>query len=274
MTLKQTVLAALLAPLLANTSLAQESVADLNDIVQVDLAAGWRLENGTHMAALKVALAPGWKTYWRVGGETGIAPRFDWTGSTNLGNVTYHWPRPDILWADGMQIIGYKNELVLPIEITPQADQGDISAALSVEIGVCRDVCIPVSMEVTANLAPKSDEDRFLIELAMSEGAIPGESAGLRSVSCALSEIEDGYRLNAEFTLPLRSTHPEVVVFESSQQDVWIAPATSQRSGDRLKAETSLISYAGGQFIVDPDELRVSIIGSETVVELGGCPRG
>src|SRR5690606_3324502 len=41
---------------------------------------------------LHVALAPGWKTYWRSPGEAGIPPSFDWSGSRNLAAATVLWP--------------------------------------------------------------------------------------------------------------------------------------------------------------------------------------
>ena len=60
------------------------SADDLDDILQVELRPGWRRDDGTHIAALQISLAPGWKTYWRQPGDTGIPPKFDFTGSSNL----------------------------------------------------------------------------------------------------------------------------------------------------------------------------------------------
>ena len=51
-------------------------------VADVSILPGWRTAAGTHMTALRVKLAPGWKTYWRAPGDAGIPPRFDWTGTT------------------------------------------------------------------------------------------------------------------------------------------------------------------------------------------------
>jgi DsbC/DsbD-like thiol-disulfide interchange protein len=245
---------------------------DLDKIVQIKLLKGWRLQSGAHMMALQVTLAPEWKTYWRVGGDTGIPPRFDWKRSKNLGRITYHWPRPDIIDVDGLEIIGYKNQLILPIEVQPTQANNPVQANLGLEIGVCAKVCIPVSIDISARLNSGSNEARPLIEQALSEGEIPAASSGLKSAFCTLSKIEDGFLLNAEFNLPTRETTPEVVVFETASPDVWIAPATSHRTGDRLTAQTTLISYAGDAFSLDPKDLRVTVIGKKSAVEIGGCP--
>ena len=55
------------------------------------------------MAAVEIRLAPGWHTYWRVPGEAGIPPRFDWSGSQNLAAVAYEWPRPEIIVSYGIE---------------------------------------------------------------------------------------------------------------------------------------------------------------------------
>jgi DsbC/DsbD-like thiol-disulfide interchange protein len=78
------------------------------------------MENGGHMAAVELQLAPGWKTYWRSPGDAGIPPSFDWSGSENVKSVRLHWPAPEVFEANGMQTIGYHERLVLPVEITPR----------------------------------------------------------------------------------------------------------------------------------------------------------
>ncbi|MEM9757273.1 MAG: hypothetical protein AAF914_14825, partial [Pseudomonadota bacterium] len=50
-------------------------VVDLAEVVEVRLIEGWRRDDGTHMAAVEIRMAPGWKTYWRAPGDGGIPPR-------------------------------------------------------------------------------------------------------------------------------------------------------------------------------------------------------
>ena len=60
---------------------------DLDEIIQAKLRPGWRMANGIHMAALQLDLAPGWKTYWRQPGDSGLAPRFDFSQSEGVQTV-------------------------------------------------------------------------------------------------------------------------------------------------------------------------------------------
>ena len=40
-----------------------------------------------HRAGIEIRLAPGWKTYWRYPGDSGVPPRFDFSGSRNVKSV-------------------------------------------------------------------------------------------------------------------------------------------------------------------------------------------
>ena len=84
-------------------------------VVQAEVLPGWRTENGDHMAALRITLNPGWKTYWRAPGDAGIPPLLDWSGSGNLESAEVTWPTPEVFSQNGMRSIGYTEELVLPV---------------------------------------------------------------------------------------------------------------------------------------------------------------
>jgi len=253
---------------------AQTAIPDTSDIVQLELVAGWRLDSGAHMAALRISLAPGWKTYWRTGGETGIPPKLDWQGTSNLDHVVYHWPRPDIIEADGVQVIGYHNELLLPIELFPATEGASVNARVNVQIGVCNDVCIPVSTDLRATFSPDADSGRFLIELALSDTTISAAKAGVKNLGCSLMPVEDGYRLKALFDMPERArTPPQIVVFETPLPDVWVAPSQSRQTGARLSAETSLMSYGADSPTIDPSQIRITIINASQAIDAGTCVR-
>lgn len=51
---------------------------------EAQLLPGWETADGHRVAALKLVLEPGWKTYWRSPGDAGVPPVFDWSGSEIL----------------------------------------------------------------------------------------------------------------------------------------------------------------------------------------------
>ena len=46
------------------------------------------------LGGVSIQLQPGWKTYWRTPGDSGVPPRFDFTKSDNVEAVTVLWPAP------------------------------------------------------------------------------------------------------------------------------------------------------------------------------------
>ncbi|HMO83642.1 MAG TPA: hypothetical protein PKC18_01845, partial [Lacipirellulaceae bacterium] len=56
-------------------------------LVHAELLPGWETPQGTRMAALHLMLAPGWKTYWRIPREAGVAPPYATPKSRTVSSV-------------------------------------------------------------------------------------------------------------------------------------------------------------------------------------------
>jgi DsbC/DsbD-like thiol-disulfide interchange protein len=71
-------------------------------------------------AGIQIKLDPGWDTYWRTPGDSGVPPQFDFTGSENIKSVKVLWPAPQ-RFPDGAggHSIGYMGEFILPLRIVP-----------------------------------------------------------------------------------------------------------------------------------------------------------
>src|SRR4030088_3788370 len=46
------------------------------------------------LGGIAFQLQPGWKTYWRTPGDSGVSPRFDFSKSENFKAVTFFLPAP------------------------------------------------------------------------------------------------------------------------------------------------------------------------------------
>jgi len=245
------------------------------EVLTADLMAGWRTGVGTHMAALHLALAPEWKTYWRRPGEAGIPPEFDWSGSQNVDAVRLYWPRPEVFTVNGMQSIGYHHELVLPIEITALDPALPIHLRARVALGVCRDICMPASLDLAADLpAPASDGAASpdpVIRSALRAQPDSAKAAGLRTISCQVDPIADGLRLTATLQLPSTGGN-ETVVLEPGQAAIWVSDAQSDRAGGQLVASADLVADTGAAFALDRSAVTVTVLGRDRAVEITGCP--
>jgi DsbC/DsbD-like thiol-disulfide interchange protein len=243
---------------------------DPANVLTGKVLSGWQTASGTRMVALQIDLAPGWKTYWRAPGEAGIPPHFDWTGSRNLRAVRPHWPRPVVFDQNGMRSIGYVERMVLPIELTPRDAGQPIELRGVVELGVCEDICIPVSLDLSANLAGAGAPDA-VIDAALADRPRPARSAGLSGVRCMVEPIRDGLRVTAQLDIPALGG-AELAVFELPGQEVWVSEAQTRRTGGRITATAEMVPPEAAPFSLNRSDIRITLIGAGQAVDLTGCP--
>jgi len=234
---------------------------------------GWRMADGTHMTALEVRLEPGWKTYWRVPGEAGIPPQFDWRRSRNLTGVEILWPTPSVSTLSGLKSIGYSEVLILPLRVLPSRAGGDVVLKGRIEIGVCREVCIPVEQTVSARLPAGPDSPDPRIAAALADRPDTASEAGVGRVACRLSPVEGGLGLRAEIDMPGAASFDTAVV-EVANPDIWVAPPKVGHSGNRLIAESRLYHADGRSFALDRSGVRITVLGRGRAVDIQGCTAG
>src|ERR1700753_3297259 len=109
----------------------------------VRLIAGDARSDAPLRAGMEIRLAPGWKTYWRYPGDSGVPPRFDFGGSSNVQQVTVLWPTPHG-YSDGSgQSIGYKGGVILPLQVQAKDPTKPVTVRLKVEYAICEKLCVP-----------------------------------------------------------------------------------------------------------------------------------
>ena len=103
-------------------------------------------------AGVQIKLQPGWKTYWRYPGDSGVPPRFDFSKSENIEAVTVLWPAPT-QFDDGAggHSLGYHGQIVLPLRIVAKNADKPVTLRAEVSYAICEKLCIPV--EASAELA-------------------------------------------------------------------------------------------------------------------------
>src|SRR3954462_3695464 len=103
----------------------------------VRLLAGSR--SGTVLlGGVAIQLQPGWKTYWRGPGESGVPPRFDFSKSDNVEALTVLWAAPT-KFDDGAGgcSLGYKQQVVLPLRIVAKNADKPVTLRADISYAVC-----------------------------------------------------------------------------------------------------------------------------------------
>ena len=118
------------------------------------------------LGGVAIQLQPGWKTYWRTPGDSGVPPRFDFSGSDNVEAVTVLWPAP-MKFDDGAGgfALGYKQQVVLPLRIVAKNADKPVILRAHIDYAVCETICIPVQASAELAIAgAASTEDGALSE--------------------------------------------------------------------------------------------------------------
>jgi DsbC/DsbD-like thiol-disulfide interchange protein len=242
-------------------------------VVQAEVLPGWRTESGDHMAALRITLNPGWKTYWRAPGDAGIPPLLDWSGSGNLESAEVTWPTPEVFSQNGMRSIGYTEELVLPVRVDPRRDGKAVRLKATLDIGVCRDICVPQRLRVSAKLTPDLVKRDPKITAAIANRPFSADEAGVKDVTCRISPIEDGLRVTARIKMPSAGA-PEIAVMETGNPRLWVAEGKTHREGNTLVTQTEVLHGNAEPFMVDRSALRFTVLGKKHAVDISGCKPG
>lgn len=143
--------------------------------------------DGTVDGGVEIQLEPGWHTYWRVPGDAGVPPQFDFSRSENVAEVEVHYPVPE-RYDDGASVsVVYNDRVVFPLTVRPEDARKPVTLALDIFYGACAEVCIPVKATAETSLDPDDKADP-LARVAIAEfrnrlPAAPSAGFSITSVS-------------------------------------------------------------------------------------------
>ncbi len=249
-------------------ALAQFDGRSADDVVDVSLLGGWRISDQRHMAAIRIQLAPGWKTYWRAPGEGGVPTVLNLRRSQGISGMAIHWPRPEVFFTNGMRSIGYRGDVILPIEFA-LTESGAVEVEGDLDLGVCLDVCMPITVDL-AGLLPPSDTRVAAIGSALSNRPLTAGEAGAGHARCMIEPISDGLRVTVTADLPSVG-NDETVVVEHEDPMIWVSEAMTRRVGNTVTATADVVPADAGPFALNRSDLRITVIGTRMAVELDDC---
>lgn len=226
------------------------------------LLPGWTDEKGDRVMALELRLQPGWKTYWRTPGGSGLPPHFDWQGSRNLADVTFHWPTPQAIRSGDQLDLGYHDRLVLPFTAHAATAGQPIEIETQIEIGLCESICVPAQLDLAAPPAGTGHDARIKAALQSQSQPLPDRPA------CHVTELDDGMRLSVDLAVP--DTGMAAIELPGHPQ-VWISSAQIDTAN---RATVEMVAPSGQPFKVDTDDLRVTMIVSPETDPKGFETRG
>ena len=114
---------------------------------------------GKLAGGVEIELDPGWHTYWRVPGDVGVPPRFDFAASENVKSVEVLYPAPERLRDESGLSLVYRDQIAFPLVVEAQETGKPVTLRLDAFYGACKDVCIPVQAQTSVTWQPGAAPD-------------------------------------------------------------------------------------------------------------------
>ncbi|NVJ55344.1 MAG: thioredoxin family protein [Vibrionaceae bacterium] len=209
---------------------------------------------------LEVKLGEGWKTYWRNPGEGGVAPKIDWSGSTNLKDVQWHWPFPQRFDLLGISTLGYKDDVVIPMTLTLQDWRRPVELSAKLTLSSCDTVCVltdyPFSLTFTPSQLAVSETDAYRYAQAIS--LVPKGTAQISASEATWDQQNKLLSVKLSKALPWQS--PELIVdsFDSRGKEYSFTPLTTQLDNGAVSVTFRVSSWMN-DINLNQIPLRVSV---------------
>lgn len=212
-----------------------------NEEVTLRLVRAKEPVDGAVRTALLIELAPGWKTYWRDPGASGVPPLIDLSKTEGFQTVYPYFPAPHRFGEDVTRANGYEGDVALAFELAVEPGETIDTVAASVFLGVCKDICIPVQAELVA-AGPSATNDAAV---ARAFAALPAEA---EDGTFAVASGGDGKSLHVAVTAPEGTGEDEAPDLYVTSGDGWYfdEPAEITRTDGHIVFDVPIAERPAG----------------------------
>jgi len=238
---------------------------------QVRLIAGTNAAGQqTLRAGLDIKLAPGWKTYWRYPGDSGIPPRFDFSASGNVKDVQVLWPAPERMEDGAGQSIGYHDRVIMPLRVTPKNPAKPVLLHLKLNYAVCDKLCVPADAAAKLTLVPAAsaqDADLNEAEARVPKPAKLGADARLAVRAVRREQGGERPRVTVDVAAP---NDVLVDLFVEGPTSAWALPlpAPKESPAPGLKRFSFELDGLPADATPERAELTFTLVGGAEAVEV------
>jgi len=129
---------------------------------------------GRLKGTLQIELKPGWKTYWRDPGASGVPPSIDISANPLLVSAIIDFPAPEHHFDGTSTWAGYDQSVALPVtfHMRGSGSPGVIDAA--VFLGICETICVPVQAKLAVDTTAEADDLDDAATVTSAWAALPG----------------------------------------------------------------------------------------------------
>jgi len=154
------------------------------------------LPGGTLFVDLHLDIAPGWHTYWRNPGDSGLPTEIAWDLPAGFSAGEIAWPAPERFVLGAIGNYGYKGSADL---LVPIAAPADLSPGSTVHLAanatwlICSEICIPgeakLALDLPVAAAPSAGDPAAASLFAAVRDRLPQTPKFAPRVAAAATEL-------------------------------------------------------------------------------------
>jgi len=240
---------------------------------RIQFLKAWDTMDGAYQYGLFIDLKNNWKTYWKYPGNSGFTPKFQLTGSKNLKDFLVSWPAPEVFYEGDTKIYGFKEKLYLPIKIYPENLGNATNFEMRLDIGFCKDICIPETVYLkSVNAPPASKIQNQELLKYLRKVPINLESSE-NYVSCTVEKDQDNLNLISKFNSEFFKGKKNIMdaIFNYRGEEIWFSNK-NQRSDKGTQIFSITLNHINDQSILlNKSKIEVTILTQERGFTLQGC---
>ena len=179
-------------------------------------------------AGIEIKLLPGWHTYWRYPGDSGVPPRFSFPGSDNLAAAKVLFPAPHAFTDEAGTTIGYKGNVIFPLRVFPREKGKPVTLRAKIDYAVCEKLCVPVEAKVELTIPPNGGADNAA--LAAAEARVP-QPVSAAAAGLTAKRANDDKRKPLVFVDLAAPTGQPVELFVEGPTAEWSLPIPKPAQG-------------------------------------------
>ena len=179
-------------------------------------------------AGIEIKLLPGWHTYWRYPGDSGVPPRVSFSGSENLASAKVLFPAPHAFTDEAGTTIGYKGNVIFPLRVIPRDKGKPVTLRAKIEYAVCEKLCVPVEAKLELTIPPNGGADNAA--LAAAEARVP-QPVSAAAAGLTAKRANDDKRKPLVFVDLAAPTGEKVELFVEGPTAEWSLPIPKPAQG-------------------------------------------
>lgn len=195
--------------------------------------------DGKIRAALQIEPKPGWITYWREPGNSGIPPQITIAPESGVRLDAIAYPVPKHFFNGTVEDIAYDAPVTLPLSLTTAA-KGPTEIDASAFIGICKDICIPfqANFALKLGLAIQSHPQEEAI-LQAADATLPKPPSAAFDVT-AHAMSADMKTLSMTIALPGEETGAPDIIVTGPSGHAFTKQIGGKREGAAFKTDISI----------------------------------